>query len=112
MSKIVKYTEFKKVVDALWAKAKDSFLTITKCKLIIYFIVIFILMIFFWYFVTAFCAVYPKYQTLWLIDSLKSLCLSMVFPFFFAMVIVLFRYIGLKKKKSCCYCFSKVINIV
>ena len=89
-----------------------SFLTITKCKLIIYFIVIFILMIFFWYFVTAFCAVYPKYQTLWLIDSLKSLCLSMVFPFFFAMVIVLFRYIGLKKKKSCCYCFSKVINIV
>ena len=30
MSKIVKYTEFKKVVDALWEKSKDSFLTITK----------------------------------------------------------------------------------
>ena len=29
-SKIVKYTEFKKVVDALWEKAKNNFVTITK----------------------------------------------------------------------------------
>ena len=30
MSKIVKYTEFKKVVDGLWEKAKNNFVTITK----------------------------------------------------------------------------------
>lgn len=30
MSKIVKYTEFKSVVDALWGKVKDNFMTITK----------------------------------------------------------------------------------
>lgn len=109
-SKLEKIKNDKSITDI--GKKMLSFLTLTKCKLITYFIIIFILMLFFWYFVTAFCALYPKYQYLWLMDSLKSLCLSMLFPFLFAFVIVIFRYVGIKKKKSCCYCFSKAVNIV
>ena len=69
-------------------------------------------MIFFWYFVTAFCSVYPKYQNIWLKDSLKSLGLTMFFPFLYALGVTIFRYIGIKKKSSCSFCFAKVINII
>ena len=83
-----------------------------KCKLTTFFIIIGALMLFFCYFVTAFCSVYSKYQTIWLNDSLKSLGLTMSFPFLYALGVSLFRYIGIKKKSKCAFCFAKVINIV
>ena len=89
-----------------------SFLSSIKCKLTIFFVIMSILMIFFWYFVTAFCSVYPKYQNIWLKDSLKSLGLTMFFPFLYALGVTIFRYIGIKKKSSCSFCFAKVINII
>ena len=84
----------------------------TKCKLHTYFIIVILLMIFFWYFAAAFCAVIPKYETLWIVDSCKSLVINMIFPFFFALGIALFRYIAIRKNSRCCFCFAKIINIV
>lgn len=76
------------------------------------FIIVFILMIFFWYFVSAFCAVFPKYQNIFLTDSGKSLVLVMLFPFLFVLGIAVFRYLGLRKKSKCSFYVSKIINIV
>ena len=84
----------------------------TKCKLHTYFVIVLLLMLFFWYFAAAFCAVIPKYETLWIVDSCKSLVINMIFPFFFALGIALFRYIAIRKNSRCCFCFAKIINIV
>ena len=89
-----------------------TYINSIKCKLTVFFVIMSILMLFFWYFVSAFCSVYPKYQKIWLTDSLKSLGLTMFFPFLYALGVTIFRYIGIKKKNSCSFCFAKVINII
>ena len=89
-----------------------TYINSIKCKLTVFFVIMSILMLFFWYFVSAFCSVYPKYQKIWLTDSLKSLGLTMFFPFLYALGVTIFRYIGIKKKSSCSFCFAKVINII
>ena len=48
------------------------------CKLIIFLILEFILMLFFFYYVTAFCQVYSSTQISWLLDCLSSYVISMV----------------------------------
>ena len=108
-----KFNRLKKVTNKEKLSEEVAlFMKNLKCKLTIYFTIVFVLMIFFWYFVIAFCAVYPKYQNMWLGDSAKSLLISMLFPFLFALVIVLLRYYGTKKKVKILYRISNIINIV
>ena len=87
-------------------------LYIIKAKLYVFFILVGVIVIFFWYFVTAFCAVFPKYQSLWIWDSMKSLVITMLFPLLYAVNIALVRYIAIRKKSKCMFCFAKIINIV
>jgi len=59
-----------------------------KIKIIILLVIETILILFFWYFVTAFCHVYSSTQTSWLFDSflsiLSRLMLELIFGFLFA----------------------------
>ena len=87
-------------------------LYIIKAKLYVFFILVGVIVIFFWYFVTAFCAVFPKYQSLWIWDSMKSLVITMLFSLLYAVNIALVRYIAIRKKSKCMFCFAKIINIV
>ena len=87
-------------------------LYIIKAKLYVFFILVGAIVIFFWYFVTAFFAVFPKYQSLLIWDSLKSLVITMLFPLIYALNIALVRYIAIRKKSKCMFCFAKIINIV
>ena len=108
-----KFNRLKKVTNKeKLTEEVASFMKHLKCKLIIYFTIVFVLVLFFWYFVIAFCAVYPKYQNMWLGDSAKSLVISMLFPFLFALVIVVLRYYAIKKKIKIMYRISNIINIV
>ena len=108
-----KFNRLKKVTNKeKLSEEVASFMKRLKYKLIIYFTIVFVLMIFFWYFVIAFCAVYPKYQNMWLGDSAKSLLISMLFPFLFALVIVVLRYYSINKKVKILYHISNIINIV
>ena len=108
-----KFNRLKKVTNKeKLSEEVVSFMKRLKYKLIIYFTIVFVLMIFFWYFVIAFCAVYPKYQNMWLGDSAKSLLISMLFPFLFALVIVVLRYYSIQKKVKILYRISNIINIV
>ena len=52
-----------------------------KAKLIIFCVISFLLMLFFWYFISCFCAVYKNTQIILIKDTLISFWLSMIYPF-------------------------------
>ena len=76
-----------------------------KIKIIIFFIIEFSIMLFFFYFVTAFCEVYKESQISWITDSLVSFLLSIPFEFGTAFLIAVFYKISVKKK---CYGYIKL----
>ena len=81
-----------------------------KIKMIVGYIVTFLLSAFFWYYCASFCAVYPKYQYRWFKDSIQSYIISLCFPFILTLVYVVFRYSGIKCKNKVYYYIGIIIN--
>ena len=102
--------------DFLRAQKKSK--EINKCiklKLVIFFILSFILMIFFWYFIVCFCAVYKNTQMILIKDTLISFALSMAYPFGLNLLPGMFRIPALrapKKDKKCFYNISNIIALI
>ena len=69
-----------------------------KCKIIIFIICEFSLMIFFYYFVTSFCDVYKETQITWLYDFLTSFIISLIGEFLLAFVIAIFYTLSIRYK--------------
>ena len=89
--------------------------TCLKIKLISFFILSFILMIFFWYFISSFCAVYKNTQIILIEDTLVSFALSMIYPFGLNLLPGIFRIPALKavkKDKNCLYKTSTIIALI
>ena len=88
---------------------------VIKClivKFILFFIFSFLLLAFFWYFISCFGAVYKNTQIILLKDTLISFSISLLYPFIFYLLITLIRYPTLNKKEKClniCYKISKFI---
>ena len=84
-----------------------------KRRLVGFYIVTFILFLFNWYFISAFCAVYQNTQKIFLRDSAISFATSMIDPFIIYGVTTLLRYISLlpccKNKLGCVYKLSDII---
>ena len=78
-------------------------------KCLFYFIVSSILLLGFWYYLSAFCAVYYNTQIPLIKDNISSFITSMLYPFFLALFPVFFRIISLRYKIKCQYIFSKII---
>ena len=79
------------------AKEVRGYLTI---KFIAFFIVSFILAIFYWYFISCFCAVYINTQLILIKDSLISFGVSMFYPFAINLLPGIFRIPSLRAKKK------------
>ena len=86
-----------------------------KTKLIIFFIFTFLLFLFYWYFISAFCAVYQNTQEIFIRDSMTSFITSMIDPFLIYLFTSILRGISLsgccKKKAGFVYCASQLIPI-
>ena len=67
-----------------------------KIKIIIFFILEFLIMIFFWYYVIAFCHVYHNTQESWIIDCLVSFLYSILINSVFAFVFTILYIISVK----------------
>jgi len=94
VSKITKREMMLKIYDIIKnLKTKILFFIILECTLLL----------FFFYFVTAFCEVYQKTQVSWLCDSFTSFILSFPIEFLLAFIIALFYKISLSKKSSLLY---------
>jgi hypothetical protein len=80
-----------------------------KIKLIFFFILNFILMIFFWYYVSSFCAVYVGTQYAMITAAIFALFFGIIYQAIFALIITILRHIGLKMNINICYKVSQVL---
>ena len=98
--------------------AMDKSQKIKKClriKFILFFIISFLLMDFFWYFISTFCAVYVNTQKILIKDTLISFGLSMIYPIGLNLLPGIFRIPALrakKKDKKCLYKTSCIIALI
>ena len=69
-----------------------------KCFIIIFIFIEFIIMIFFYFFVTAFCEVYKKTQRAWLYDVLISFLISFPTEIIVSFIIALFYILSIRYK--------------
>ena len=84
-------------------------------KFIIFFILSFLLLLFFWYFISCFCAVYKNTQIILIKDTLISFGLSMLYPFGLNLLPGIFRIPSLRAKnkdKKCMYQISGIIALI
>jgi hypothetical protein len=108
--------ELKKEAYYNFNKGKKKARQIEKClriKLILFFIISFILQLFFWYFISCFCAVYRNTQVILLKDTGISFGVSMLYPFGLCFLPGIFRIPALRAKDKnlkCLYKFSKLVN--
>jgi hypothetical protein len=79
-----------------------------KIKIIIFFIIEFSVILFFFYFVTAFCEVYKESQISWITDSLISFLLSFPIELGIALLIAVLYKISIQKK---CKWLYKIVMI-
>lgn len=91
-------------------KRKKVFLWI-KLKLSIFCIVDFIIMLLFWYYVTAFCIVMNNSEMSWIYGCLKSLFLSLIVPFFLAFVLGVMKWISIKCKSEGLFTAVEVVQL-
>ena len=109
--------------DFLQVKKQDTYedakkysLQIESCfkkKFIIFFILSTLFMLFFWYFISSFCAVYVNTQKILITDTLISFGLSMLYPFGLYLLPGIFRIPALKtpkKNMNCLYSLSKLFS--
>ena len=88
-------------------------LKIIKIKIIIFFIITYILLFSFWIYLGCFCAVYKNTQTHLFFSVISSFALSFVTPFLTCLIPGVFRIVSLKNQnidRSLLYKFSKILQ--
>ena len=83
-------------------------------KFVLYFIISFIFLLFFWYYISMFGAIYRNTQFHLLKDTLVSFGLSLLYPFGIYLIPGFFRIPSLsdpKREKQCLYKFSTILQI-
>ena len=78
-------------------------------KLIIYFILVFLLSLFFLYYVSAFCAAYKYSQKYWFLGCVESFGMDSLASFIICVFLALFRFISNKKRIKFLYILSDII---
>ena len=82
-----------------------------KRRLIIFYIFMFLLSLFYWYFISAFCAVYKNTQITFIIDCALSFGYFLIDPFYVYGLLVLIRIIGIKCKIESLFNLGKIFPI-
>ena len=110
---ILKIKQIKNKEKAL--KESTKILSILKIKLNLFFMLCFLFLTFFWYFISAFCAVYENTQEILIENTMSSFGLSLLYPFGINLLPGIFRIPSLraeKKNLGCLYKFSKIIALI
>jgi hypothetical protein len=108
--------EIKKEESVIKArKMSGTIWSLIKIKTSLFFILSILLMLFFWYYISCFCAVYKNTQIILIKDTLYSFGLSMIYPFGLNLIPGIFRIYALrsqKKDKECLYKVSTIIALI
>ena len=81
-------------------------------KFLIFFILSFLLLLFFWYFISCFCGVYVNTQIIFIKNTFISFALSMVYPFGLNLLPGFFRIPALRDKKKEHNCLYKISGYI
>ena len=95
-----------------YIKAFTKVLKKLKIKLIILYCFVIIFSILFWYYVSAFCAVYQNSQKFWLYGCLESIAMDFCTPIVLCFILASLRYISLRKQVSCVYYLISFSNLL
>ncbi len=90
----------------------NSIINMCICKIRVFIIVTCFTLIFFWYYITAFCAVYQNSQINWIKDALNSFWMSLLTPVALCFISLLLRNISIKKKNKILFYISKTLMIM
>jgi hypothetical protein len=110
---IIKFKQNKEKEDI--DNREKSLKTKLKIKFIIYFIISSIFLLFFWYYISMFGAIYKNTQNHLLKDTLISFILSMIYPFGIYLLPCFLRIPALSdtnKKRKYLYDFSKLVQMI
>ena len=86
-----------------------------KIKFVFFFTLEFLFLIFFWYYLASFCAIYKNTQAILLKDTTISFCFSLLYPIVLSLIPGIFRICSLRdenKDKECKYKFSQFIQLL
>ena len=97
MRKNKNYKVKKKTKQKIIEKLKQIFSKL-KCYITFFIIIEFIIMLFFYYFVTAFCEVYIKTQNSWLYDFFTSFLISLLSDIIISCIIAILYFLSIKYK--------------
>ena len=97
-----KYNNYVRIINVKLNKLRK--------KLIVYFILVFLLESFFLYYVTAFCAVYRYSQKYWFYGCLESFAMDSLVALLICIVLAFFRYISIKNRKKYFYILANIIG--
>ena len=104
--KAKKYRNTKEAVNEIKKIIKNL-----KIKFFFFFLICFLMISFFWYFISAFCAVYENTQYFLLKDSLFSFLTSNIYPFGLYLIPTILRIISLRSNKKNRQFMYKISNI-
>jgi hypothetical protein len=107
-NKFVILIRYEKNQEQLLLKLSKQ-MKIYKLRILIFFGVNIIFMFFFWYYISSFCAVFPKTQWEMIIITVIAFIFGALFQFIFALIITGLRFIGLKYKEKYTYKISQVL---
>ena len=82
-----------------------------KIKFTLYFIIDFLLLIFFWYYISCFCGIYKNTQIHLIKDSLLSFATGLITPLAISLFPGIFRILALKNHNECFYKFSTILQM-
>lgn len=104
--KLLKADKNYKVEETTKMEIQNEIVKILKClkiKIIFFLIFEFSFLIFFLYYLTIFCHIYQKTQLSWLLDSILSYVISIVFTLVLSFLCVIFYKIALRNKARLLY---------
>ena len=97
-------------------KISDIIAKVKKCiilKYISFFILNILFLIFFWYYLSSFGAVYKNTQIYLIKNTLISFCISLIYPFIINILPSIFRIYALSNKnRKCSYKISKITQFL
>ena len=86
-----------------------------KRKLVAFYVITFLFILFYWYFISAFCAVYQNTQKIFIRDSFISFAINLIDPFIIYGITCILRFISLLLccRKNCCgKCLYKTSDLI
>ena len=93
-------------------KKSKKVLKCLRIKFLLFFLLRIIILLFCWYYISCFCAVYINTQVALISDTFISYGLSMIYPFGLNLIPGIFRFPALKAKSKDKKCMYKIGNII